>query len=128
MLEMVSAPDPRQAILDEIAAIGPVLPGSITERLTRCQTEGCHCRADPQQLHGPYFAWTHRLGGRQVTMAITSEQAHALRPLIAADRRLHDLVHELETVEAALVAEGNPQRRSTAGSGATEPGASATTV
>jgi hypothetical protein len=85
----MSARELRRAILDEIAAIGPVLPGSIVERTTRCQTEGCHYRADPPQLHGPYFAWTHRSGGHQVTTTITAVEADALRPLVVADRRLH---------------------------------------
>ncbi|HUY06692.1 MAG TPA: DUF6788 family protein [Acidimicrobiales bacterium] len=108
----MSALEQRRAILREIAALGPVLPGSITERLTRCQTEGCHCRADPPQLHGPYFVWTHRSGGRQITTSITSEEADLLRPLIAEDRRLHRLVHELETLGAQETAQRNRQPRS----------------
>ena len=37
MLEGVSADQRRTAILAEIAALGPVLPGSITQRATRCR-------------------------------------------------------------------------------------------
>ena len=89
--------DPRrQALAAEIAALPPALPGSLTERLTRCQTEGCHCRAEPAVLHGPYWAWAHRHDGRQVTRAITADQAERLRPFIDADRKLHDLVRQLE--------------------------------
>ena len=91
--------DPRrQALAAEIAALPPALPGSLTERLTRCQTEGCHCRAEPAVLHGPYWAWTHRHDGRQVTRAITADQAERLRPFIDADRKLHDLVRQLEAL------------------------------
>ena len=86
----------RRAIAAEIAALPPALPGSLTARLTRCQSEGCHCRGEPPVLHGPYWAWTHRQGGRQVTRAITADQAERLRPFIDADRKLHDLVRELE--------------------------------
>jgi hypothetical protein len=108
MLEGVSADQRRQAILAEIAAIGQVLPGSITERTTRCQTDSCRCRADPPVLHGPYPTWTHRAGGRQVTRTLTAAEAQQLRPMVEADRRLHQLVRELEGLTIAAVAENNP--------------------
>jgi hypothetical protein len=101
MLEGVSADQRRAAILAEIAALGPVLPGSITQRVTRCQTASCRCHADPPVLHGPYPTWTHRTGGRQVTRTLTAEEAGQLRPLIDADRRLHQLVRELEALTIA---------------------------
>ena len=44
----------------ELSQIGLVLPGSLTDRTTRCQRAGCHCHADPPQLHGPYPTWTRR--------------------------------------------------------------------
>lgn len=90
----------RRAILAELLAIGPVATGSIVERMTRCQRSGCHCRADPPTLHGPYPTWLHTVAGRRVTRTLTEEQAARLRPLIDADRRLHRLVHELEILGA----------------------------
>ena len=102
MLEGVRG-DRRQAILAEIEALGPVLAGCIIERSTRCQTEGCHCRADPPQLHGPYPTWTHREDGRQVTKSLRPEQADRLRPFLARDRKLHELVRELEAASIELI-------------------------
>jgi hypothetical protein len=89
----------------EIKAIGPVLPGSIVERSTRCQRSGCHCRADPPHLHGPYATWMHQEDGRQVTKTLSAEEAQRLRPLIAADRRLRALVAELESLTVAELAD-----------------------
>ena len=103
MLKGVSADQRRAAILAELAALGPVLPGSIIERTTRCQTASCRCRADPPVLHGPYPTWTHRADGRQVTRTLTAEEAQQLRPLIEADRRLHQLVRELEALTIAAI-------------------------
>ena len=72
MLEGVRG-DRRQAILAEIEALGPVLAGCIIERSTRCQTEGCHCRADPPQLHGPYPTWSiAKTAGRRAKLRPTS--------------------------------------------------------
>ncbi len=88
----------RAAILAEIKALGPVLPGSIVERSTRCQSSGCHCHADPPRLHGPYSTWMHQEDGRQVTRTLSADEARRLRSLIAADRRLRALVAELESL------------------------------
>jgi hypothetical protein len=93
----------RRAILAEIAALGPVLPGCIIERSTRCQSPGCRCRSEPPVLHGPYATWTHREGGRQVTRTIAAEQAEHLRPLIENGRRLRQLVAELEQLAVKTV-------------------------
>jgi len=94
----------RAAIVAEITSLGPVLPGSIVERSTRCQRSGCHCRADPPRLHGPYATWMHQKGGRQVTKTLSAQEAQRLRPLVAADRRLRALVAELESMTVAEVA------------------------
>ena len=53
----------HQAEASKIAAIavtGMVLPGSITERRTRCGRRNCGCHADPPRLHGPYWQWTRK--------------------------------------------------------------------
>ena len=94
----------RAAILAEIEAIGPVLPGSIVERSTRCQRSGCHCRAEPPHLHGPYATWLHQEGGRQVTTTLSADEARRLRPMVSADRRLRTLVAELEALSVAELA------------------------
>ena len=52
----------HQQIQAELAQIGITLPGSLTSRTTRCQRPGCHCRASPPVLHGPYPTWTRKAG------------------------------------------------------------------
>ena len=52
-------------------------------------------------LHGPYPTWTHQQGGRQVTKTLSAQEAAHLGPAIAANRRLHELVKELETLSIA---------------------------
>jgi len=52
-------------------------------------------------LHGPYPTWTHQVNGRQVTRTLTVEEAEKLRPAIQANRRLRQLVKELEALSAS---------------------------
>ena len=88
----------RAKIAAEIAALGLPLPGSLVERRTRCGNTGCHCHADPPQMHGPYLTWTRKVDNKTVTRTLDSTQADALRPLLDNSRRLHGLVTELEAL------------------------------
>jgi hypothetical protein len=101
MLESVDSAKRRAAIVAEMARLGPVVPGTISQRSTRCAGAGCHCRADPPVLHGPYPTWTHQQDGRQVTKTLSAQEAANLGPAITANRRLHELVKELEALSVA---------------------------
>jgi hypothetical protein len=52
--------------LAAIAATGMVLPGSITQRRTRCGHPGCACHASPPRLYGPYWQWTRKVAAKTV--------------------------------------------------------------
>src|SRR6266700_3329682 len=54
------------AELAAIARTGMVLPGSITQRATRCGHRNCACRADPPRLHGPYWQWTRKVAAKTI--------------------------------------------------------------
>ena len=92
----------HQQIQAELAQIGIALPGSLTDRTTRCQRAGCHCHASPPILHGPYPTWTRKAGARSITRTLTTEDAERLRPYFAAHRRLRQLITELEAISIEL--------------------------
>lgn len=97
-------PDRRQEArqiateLAQIARTGQVLPGSITERHTRCGHPGCACQADPPRRHGPYWQWTRKIANKTVGGYLSKEQASEYQRWIANDRRLRDLVSRLEQI------------------------------
>ena len=64
---------------------------------------GATAAADPPRLHGPYPTWMRQEAGHQVTRTLSTEQAERLRPLVAADRRLRQLVRELESLALSEV-------------------------
>lgn len=112
--------DPRhkseaQRIAAELAAIarsGRVLPGSISERHTRCGQAGCACHADPPRRHGPYFQWTRKVAAKTVGRWLSAEQRDDYTAWIDNDRRLRQLVGELEALGvAALEADPRSTRR-----------------
>ena len=88
----------RREILTEIASLGFCLPGSLSTRQMRCGKPSCRCKADPPQLHGPYTYWTRTIAGRTVAQLLSNEQLARYQPWIENDRRLHQLVKELEAL------------------------------
>jgi hypothetical protein len=101
------------AELAAIAGTGMVLPGSITQRRTRCGKPNCACRADPPVLHGPYWQWTRKVAARTVCRWLSPDQHHDYQAWIDNDRRLRELLARLEALgAAALDADPRGQRKS----------------
>jgi hypothetical protein len=86
-----------------LAATGMVLPGSITQRRTRCGRDGCACRADPPRRHGPYWQWTRKVAARTVCRWLSPDQRQDYQAWIDNDRRLRDLLSRLEALGAAAL-------------------------
>ena len=112
----VSSPTPAQqaraaAIAAQIAGLtqaGFILPGTLTERMTRCGYANCRCRADPPQLHGPYHQWTRKINGKTVTRILSDDQLADYQPWFDNQRRLRDLITELETLSQEI-ADNDPR-------------------
>ena len=93
-----------EKIAAELAAIarsGMVLPGSITERRTRCGRRNCACHADPPRLHGPYHQWTRKIAAKTVGRWLTADQHRDYQAWIDNDRRLRELLDRLEALGTA---------------------------
>ena len=75
------------AELAATAATGMVLPGSITQRRTRCGRPGCACHADPPRLHGPYWQWTRKVAAKTVCRWLSPGQHRDYQAWIDNDRR-----------------------------------------
>jgi hypothetical protein len=109
----------RQAEADTIAAelaaiarTGMVLPGSITQRRTRCGRRNCGCHADPPRLHGPYWQWTRKVAAKTICRWLSDDQHRDYQPWIDNDRRLHALLTRLEALgTAAFEADPRWQQR-----------------
>jgi Family of unknown function (DUF6788) len=96
------------AELAAIAATGMVLPGSITQRRTRCGRPNCGCHADPPRLHGPYWQWTRKIAAKTICRWLSADQHDDYQPWIDNDRRLRELLTRLEALGAAAL-EADPR-------------------
>ncbi len=98
-------------IAKALGALGFVLPGTLTQRRTRCGSPGCHCHAEPPQLHGPYWWWTRKVGTKTVTRLLTDEQAADYQPWFDNARRARELLAELEALSLQVVDDDPRSRR-----------------
>ncbi len=78
------------AQIAETAQAGFILPGTLTERMTRCGYPRCRCHADPPLLHGPYHQWTRKINGKTVTRILTDDQIADYKPWFDNQRRLRE--------------------------------------
>jgi len=91
------------AELAAIARTGMVLPGSITQRRTRCGRANCGCHADPPRLHGPYWQWTRKVAAKTICRWLSPDQHRDYQAWVGNDRRLHELLARLEALGAAAL-------------------------
>ena len=97
------------AELAAIAATGMVLPGSITQRRTRCGHPRCGCHADPPRLHGPYAEWTRKIGGKTMTRRLTNAELAEYQPLFDNAKKLRALLSELQDLTLEIIEAGSGQ-------------------
>jgi hypothetical protein len=108
-----------KAIAKDIAAIGFVLPGTLSERYLACTHAGCRCHGDPPQLHGPYWYWTRKVDAKTVSKMLSPDQVADYQEWFDNRRRLRELVGELEALGLSVVDADprTPRRRRVAKSG-----------
>ena len=80
----------------QLAQVDLIRRGSLVRRMMPCGKAGCRCQANPPALHGPYYQWTRKEGGKTVTRRVSQAQADLLRKWIANGRQLTKAVAQLE--------------------------------
>jgi hypothetical protein len=97
--------------LAAIAATGKILPGSVTQRRTRCGRPGCACHAGPPRLHGPYRQWTRKAAAKTACRWLTPGQQHDYQARTDNGRRLRELLTRLEAPGATALDAGPRRKR-----------------
>jgi hypothetical protein len=100
-----------ERIRRELAALGPCLPGSIVVRTGRCGKQACVCKADPPRLHGPFRSWTRKVAKKTVTRYLSEDELADYQVFFDNNRRLRELMKELEELGLAIVESDHRQKR-----------------
>ena len=112
----------RQALLEQLAQLGDLRPGSLVERFKQCGRTSCSCSRPGARGHGPQWILTTKVAGKTRTRIIPPHALAETRAQIAECRRLRSLVAELVTVSEQLChARLQAARRAPPGAGEKKP-------
>ena len=112
----------RAAILQQIAELEDLRPGSITRTRGRCGNPGCHCHRPNDRGHSPHLRLTYKVDGKTVTesFATPAAQRKAEREIDAFRRyrrlersfiEVNEKICRARPVEETLSSEGKKRAR-----------------
>ena len=87
-----------KALKRSVVDLGLFRRGSLVRRFMPCGKPACRCQAAPAKLHGPYYQWTRKVGGKTVTVRLSQQEATLLEEWITNGRRLDRLIGQMEGV------------------------------
>lgn len=95
--------DRRAAIQSQLALLGDMRAGSISETGGRCGNPNCHCHLTGEAGHGPYSRLTRKVAGKTVTETFSTPAALAkVKREVAEYHRFRELGGELLEVNEQI--------------------------
>ena len=93
----------RRRLLEQLAAAGDMRRGSITEQYRCCGKTPCCCKESDHPGHGPYYAFTRKVGGKTKTRQLRpGPQLRKLEREVETSRQFRALTEQLLQVNEAL--------------------------
>jgi hypothetical protein len=89
-----------QKIKDELLALGPIHPGSLSEQYNVCGTPGCQCK-DPKnpKKHGPYYQLSYTWRGKSTSAFVRAPRVKAVRGKVTRYKRFRELTQHWVDLE-----------------------------
>jgi len=85
-----------QELKRQILDLGWARPGSLIRRYMPCGNPACRCMSKQPQLHGPYFQWSHKIGGKTRSLRLSEDQARMAKEWADNYRKLKRLLRRME--------------------------------
>ena len=93
----------REALLREIAHVGDMRRGTITETFRPCGKPNCSCVAAEHPGHGPYYAFTTKVAGKTKTVQLRAgSRLTKFQREVEAYRRFRSLTAQLLEINEAI--------------------------
>lgn len=73
-----------------------ICSGTLLQRSLVCGKNNCHCKAPNPSLHGPYYYWSRRFKGRQISKVVSKGQARIIKLAIANNKKALGLLRRWE--------------------------------
>ena len=91
-----------QKIKQQIAELGDLRPGALSQQYNVCGSPGCQCKASPPIKHGPYYQISFTRHGKSSSQFVREEDLKQVQQQLENYRRLRELVDEWITLSAQL--------------------------
>lgn len=101
----------RDALLKQLASIGPLIEGSLCTRKVKCGKPGCRC-ADGQPHQAS--ALTRKLRGHTVTTHVPRDLCDEVRQWTEQYRRLKALIKQISSLSEQIIRRHVPTSRAVA--------------
>src|ERR1041384_4680322 len=86
----------------EIAALGDLRPGALSQQYNVCGNPTCRCKATPPVKHGPYYQISFTWKGKSRSQFVRDDDAQGASRQLENYRQLRELVDEWVTLAVEL--------------------------
>ena len=97
-----SLQDRIQKIKQQIAALGDIRPGALSQQYNVCGNPTCRCKATPPVKHGPYYQISFTWKGKSRSQFVRDDDAQEASRQLENYRQLRELVDEWVTLAVEL--------------------------
>src|SRR2546427_342171 len=102
MTAQQSLQDRIRKIKRQLASLGDLRPGALSQQYNICGNPSCRCKATPPVKHGPYYQISFTWKGRSTTQFVREEDIDEVQQQLENYRLLRQLVDEWITLSAEL--------------------------
>ena len=87
-------------IKTELAQLGPLRPGTLSQQYNVCGTPGCRCKDDPPHKHGPYYQLSYTWHARSRSEFVREDELPQVEEELRNYAHLRTLIDQW--VDAAI--------------------------
>src|SRR5712691_11481711 len=98
-------------IKQQIAALGDLRPGALSQQYNICGNPSCRCKATPPVKHGPYYQISFTWKGKSTTQFVRDDDVPEAQRQLENYHHLRTLVDEWVTLSLELCRLRIAQRR-----------------
>jgi hypothetical protein len=91
-----------QKIKQQIAALGDIRPGALSQQYNVCGNPTCRCKATPPVKHGPYYQISFTWKGKSRSQFVRDDDVEEASHQLENYRQLRELVDEWVTLAVEL--------------------------
>ena len=107
-------------IKEQIAALGDLRPGALTQQYNVCGNPGCRCKAKPPVKHGPYYQISVKRHGKSTSQFVREQDLAEVQTQLDNYRRLRELVDAWITLSSEISSLRIQEHRQAAGAEKTQ--------